>query len=61
MSIRHFPRNLQTRRDQALNGNGKFPTKAGFGPRNVQSGHDGFLAIRPDVDTTQVASTIWGY
>lgn len=61
MSIRHYPRNSQARTDKALAGDRKFPTKAGFGPRNIQSGHDGFLAIRPDVDTTNVASTIWGY
>lgn len=61
MSTRRYPRNSQSRNDKALNGSKAFPTKAGFGPRNIQSAHDGFLQIRPDVDTTAVASTIWGY
>lgn len=61
MSVRFYPRNSQSRNDSALNGSWKMPTTAGFGPRNIQSGHDGFLQSRPDVDTTAVASTIWGY
>jgi hypothetical protein len=62
MSIRHYPRNSQSRTDKLTGPGGlKYPTKAGFGPRNIQSGHDGLLQNRPDIDTTNVASTIYGY
>jgi hypothetical protein len=61
MSIRHYPRNKQSRLGKVLNGSSGQVQPRGTGVRNVQSAHDGFLAIRPDVDTTQVASTVWGY
>lgn len=60
MSIRHYPRNSQARTDNAAAA--RYPAGAGkHGPRNVQSAHDGFLQERPDTNTTQVASTLWGY
>lgn len=61
MTIRHYPRNKQSRLGKVLNGSSGQVVPRGLGPRNVQGAHDGFLAIRPDVDTTQVASTVWGY
>jgi hypothetical protein len=61
MSIRHYPRNSQSRSGKVLNGSSGQVVPKGLGVRNVQSAHDGFLAVRPDVDTTNVASTVWGY
>jgi hypothetical protein len=61
MTVRHYPRNKQSRLGKVLNGGNGAVVPAGLGPRNTESGHDGFLQIRPDVDTTAVASTVWGY
>jgi hypothetical protein len=57
---RFYPRNVQTRNDNIARptitkGAGK------HGIRNVQSAHDAFLQVRPDTNTTDVASTLWGY
>ncbi len=57
---RSYPRNSQARSDNAAAL--RFTKGAAkHGPRNVQSAHDAFLSTRPDTDTTDVASTIWGY
>lgn len=63
MSVRHYPRNKQSRLAKVLNGSNGQPKghNLSLGPRTVHGAHDGFLATRPDVDTTQVASTVWGY
>jgi hypothetical protein len=57
---RSYPRNVQTRNDNIARSG--YPDGAGkHGIRNVQSAHDAFLSTRPDTNTTDVASTIWGY
>lgn len=61
MGVRHFPRNAASRLARVENGSNGQVKPHGLGPRNIQGAHDGFLKTRPDVDTTAVASTVWGY
>lgn len=61
MGVRHYPRNSQSRLARVLNGSSGQVKPHGLGPRTVHTAHDGFLQTKPDVDTTNVASTVWGY
>lgn len=61
MGVRHYPRNKQSRLGKVLNGSAGQVAPEGLGPRQIKTAHDGFLNTRPDVDTTAVASTVWGY
>jgi hypothetical protein len=61
MSVRHYPRNVQSRNDNIAYPNATVRGAGKHGPRNVQTAHDSFLQTRPDTNTTDVASTLWGY
>jgi hypothetical protein len=61
MSIRHYPRNVQSRNDNIARPTATVKGAGKHGPRSVATAHDGFLGVRPDTNTTAVASTLWGY